>query len=424
MDSSGGLARGGTGDQTTSNDSQFRSDEHTKSPQAQARRPCTSTFTGETLGVGRGDGSHVEVEAEMGSGTYSKCQQSRCSSSFTTSDTISARQKKLSKRDKKYNSGTKGESTAKEQRELEDEQQAMAGKGEFKPFDQAKQEGLLSLRDLYQSEDVTARESIGGETDLRVYAEKEWKGCTEKTIQMRQAYRKLVNLGYQGMRSVRGDNYCALRATLYQALQCKIPLLNSLDASITKIPQYLKQVGCHWIDHWHFPQRNQNTNALAELQICLVNLLAELQKWQVHDKDDCRAFLSDLGKNEWRLYEAMKLLMLNTAVNLYGRQQRAEDIPLFACLLFARETSSCPRDFFFNHLMHVGSSGGLEQVEMCLLGHTLGLVLHVFRLYKLNSEEFEVFYPEHNGTLQSEVVLLTEDDRHYNVLLKTVDSPI
>uniref|UniRef100_A0A8C4N0X9 OTU deubiquitinase with linear linkage specificity b n=1 Tax=Eptatretus burgeri TaxID=7764 RepID=A0A8C4N0X9_EPTBU len=409
MDSAGRPSKGGTDDRTTWNGSQFCPDEHTRS--CPTCRLCTSTLAPDI--PGRAHGS--QVGAAMGSVMQPSCFLR------TTDDATSGRQKRLSKRDKNFMSVTKEESTAKEKRKLNDKQQAMAEKEVLKPFDQAMQEGPLSLQeqpkdifavneeevlqkekelerldfvDLYQSEDIIARESIGGEIDLRVYAEKEWRGCTEKTLQMRQA------------------------------LQCKIPLLNSLDASITKIPQDLKKEGCHWIDHWHFPQRNQNTNALAELQICLANLLAQLQKWQVHDKDDCRAFLNDLGKNEWRLYEAIKLLMLNTAVSLYSRQQRAEDIPLFACLLFARETSSCPRDFFFNHLMHVGSSGGLEQVEMCLLGHTLGLFLHVFRLYKLNSEEFEVFYPEYNGTLQSEVVLLTEDDRHYNVLLKTMDSQI
>ena len=40
-----------------------------------------------------------------------------------------------------------------------------------------------------------------------------------------------------------------------------------------------------------------------------------------------------------------------------------QTVPLFAMLLFARDTSSTPRDLMTNHLNHVGDSGGLEQVR-------------------------------------------------------------
>ena len=40
-----------------------------------------------------------------------------------------------------------------------------------------------------------------------------------------------------------------------------------------------------------------------------------------------------------------------------------QTVPLFAMLLFARDTSSTPRELMANHLNHVGDSGGLEQVR-------------------------------------------------------------
>lgn len=68
------------------------------------------------------------------------------------------------------------------------------------------------------------------------------------------------------------------------------------------------------------------------------------------------------GEEELGLLEAVKLLMLNRAVELHGCMQAGGDVPLFCWLLFARDSSDCPRSFLSNHLSHVGLSAGLEQV--------------------------------------------------------------
>lgn len=63
------------------------------------------------------------------------------------------------------------------------------------------------------------------------------------------------------------------------------------------------------------------------------------------------------------MLEALKLLMLGRAAELHGRMQAGQEVPLFCWLLFARDSSSCPRSFLSNHLRHVGLSAGLEQVQ-------------------------------------------------------------
>lgn len=68
------------------------------------------------------------------------------------------------------------------------------------------------------------------------------------------------------------------------------------------------------------------------------------------------------GDEELGLLEALKLLMLGRAVELHGCMQAGGDVPLFCWLLFARDSSDCPRSFLSNHLSHVGLSAGLEQV--------------------------------------------------------------
>jgi len=68
------------------------------------------------------------------------------------------------------------------------------------------------------------------------------------------------------------------------------------------------------------------------------------------------------GEEELGLLEALKLLMLGRAVELHSCMQGNGDVPLFCWLLFARDSSDCPRSFLSNHLRHVGLSAGLEQV--------------------------------------------------------------
>lgn len=69
------------------------------------------------------------------------------------------------------------------------------------------------------------------------------------------------------------------------------------------------------------------------------------------------------GEEEFGLMEALKLLMLSRAVELHASMQAGGDVPLFCWLLFARDSSDCPRSFLSNHLSHVGLSAGLEQVQ-------------------------------------------------------------
>jgi ubiquitin thioesterase otulin len=66
--------------------------------------------------------------------------------------------------------------------------------------------------------------------------------------------------------------------------------------------------------------------------------------------------------------EAVKLHMLQHAMELHKESSSGSDnVPLFAILMFARDTSETPKDLMNNHLREVGNSGGLEQVSCCFL---------------------------------------------------------
>lgn len=60
--------------------------------------------------------------------------------------------------------------------------------------------------------------------------------------------------------------------------------------------------------------------------------------------------------------EAVKLHMLLQSIKLYEANVKGDDIPLFALLMFSRDTSASPKAFMNNHLCQVGDTGGLEQV--------------------------------------------------------------
>ncbi|XP_041928922.1 ubiquitin thioesterase otulin-like [Alosa sapidissima] len=67
---------------------------------------------------------------------------------------------------------------------------------------------------------------------ISIYREREWKRqttITTKSIIIRRGY-AVLSQSFGFLRRVRGDNYCALRASLYQALM-----------RTTKLPGWLKQ---------------------------------------------------------------------------------------------------------------------------------------------------------------------------------------
>ncbi|XP_059584595.1 ubiquitin thioesterase otulin isoform X4 [Alligator mississippiensis] len=127
---------------------------------------------------------------------------------------------------------------------------------------------------------------------------------------------------------------------------------------------------------------------------------------------------NELFKNEeeeYCLYEAVKFLMLNTAIELYNDNKEGKNVPVFSWLLFARDTSSNPKQLMNNHLNHIGHTGGLEQVEMFLLAYALRHTIKVYRLYKYSTDEFITHYPNDPEEDWPVVTLITEDDRHYNI---------
>ena len=55
-------------------------------------------------------------------------------------------------------------------------------------------------------------------------------------------------------------------------------------------------------------------------------------------------------EEEYSLYEAVKFLMLNRAIELYDDKEKGKDVPFFSVLLFARDTSNDPEPVSYTHI--------------------------------------------------------------------------
>uniref|UniRef100_A0AAY4DU32 OTU domain-containing protein n=1 Tax=Denticeps clupeoides TaxID=299321 RepID=A0AAY4DU32_9TELE len=287
---------------------------------------------------------------------------------------------------------------------------------------------LFYLRHLLSPSDTVLREepcSVAAPVDILSYSQREWRGNTPKSVLIRKGY-EAVAREFEGLRRVRGDNYCALRATLFQLLAQSHRLPTWMqNCDIKMWPSELKGPEKDLIGQWRFPFGGGR--AAVEQMTHYLHLLKKRWEEVVHAADAearesaCQQVFRG-QEEEYGLLEALKFLMLRTAAGLHAAMERGEDVPEFCCLLFARDSSRCPRSLFTNHLRLVGVSGGLEQVEMFLLGYSLQQTIRVYRLYKSDSEEFVTLYPNDHARTWPTITLLTEDDRHYNVPVSSCTS--
>ncbi|XP_012645720.1 ubiquitin thioesterase otulin isoform X2 [Microcebus murinus] len=216
------------------------------------------------------------------------------------------------------------------------------------------------------------RLSVAPEMDIMDYCKKEWRGNTQKATCMKKLPEKLIS-------------------------------------------KY------SWIKQWKLgPKFDGNSEDLVDIIMDSLTLLRK--KWtglaEMRTAEARQIACDELFTNEeeeYSLYEAVKFLMLNRAIELYNDKEKGKEVPFFSVLLFARDTSNDPGQLLRNHLNQVGHTGGLEQVEMFLLAYAVRHTIQVYRLSKYNTEEFVTVYPTDPPRDWPVVTLIAEDDRHYNI---------
>ncbi|XP_033010270.1 inactive ubiquitin thioesterase OTULINL [Lacerta agilis] len=283
---------------------------------------------------------------------------------------------------------------------------------------------LLKWWSRYLQRKFTNNQGVSAEADLLGYCAEEWKEETEQAKHMRKAYEDLFwrhHVKY--VRQVRGDNYCVLRAVLFQIFSQGIPLPSWTKATdVLKLPEkLLYSQGCNWIQQYSFgSEQYTGSNTLGKLRRCIETLRSQwMEVSSIKDQYErgnlCNALFADESL-EHKLYEAIKFIMLYQVIEAYEcLNNKQECIPSFFSQLFVRDTSLDPLSYMMNHLNAIGERRGLDQVELFLLGHSLEVRITVYRLCKFNSAVSQESYPDIYQRDWPEVFLLTEDDRHYHI---------
>ncbi|XP_006874219.1 PREDICTED: inactive ubiquitin thioesterase FAM105A [Chrysochloris asiatica] len=263
--------------------------------------------------------------------------------------------------------------------------------------------------------------SVEAEVDVLSYCARKWKGETPYARLMKKAYEELFWRHHiKCVRQVKRDNYDALRSVLFQIFSQGLSCPSWMkEKDIVKLPEKLLfSQGCNWIQQYSFgPEKYTGSNVFGKLRKCVELLKTQWTEFSgmkdYHKRGNkCNMLFSD-AILEYRLYEALKFIMLYQVTEVYEQMKAQQGIPRPFSLLFSRETSSDPLSFMMNHLNSIGDTCGLEQIDMFILGYSLEVKIKVFRLFKFNSQHFEVRYPEQPLREWPEISLLTEDDHHY-----------
>jgi ubiquitin thioesterase otulin len=270
-------------------------------------------------------------------------------------------------------------------------------------------------------------QNISPRYSLEEYVSREWKGSTANANVMRKGYKGIPGkVGFHHLRRIRGDNYCALRATLYQVLVHRLPLAEAIGSlqEVTKLLEVFRDRQYVYLQNWSFGGRLTTRSGQVYDQVlqCVQCLYQQIEAVLNQNSEEARekyvsSLLNSSEETDIRLMEAVKVLLMLKTLSLYEASNSGKEVPVFVWLLFARDSSPDPEKFFINHLNCVGDSGGLEQVEMFLLAYTLGVGIQVVRPSAWGKEDFVTCYKEEGDSQSPLVHLIAEDDRHYNVLL-------
>ncbi|NXU95010.1 F105A thioesterase, partial [Xiphorhynchus elegans] len=257
---------------------------------------------------------------------------------------------------------------------------------------------LLKRWSNYLQRKLIRNLSVLTEVDLLGYSAREWKGETKQAKHMREhlALLNLIKLALV---------ICGLLPTnaVVPRLCWLIGALCLEQASVSVLQSFILK---------------GFLNNFINILLCAFQW-AEISATKDHEErgNMCNTLFSDESK-EYKLYEAIKFIMLYEVVEAYEQiKNRGKPMHNLFSLLFARDSSSDPLSFMMNHLNSIGDSICLDQIDLFLLGYVLEVKIRVYRLHKFNTEEFQVNYPPEYRREWNEISLLTEDDRYYHIPL-------
>ncbi|KAL8614095.1 hypothetical protein ACOMHN_026312 [Nucella lapillus] len=263
--------------------------------------------------------------------------------------------------------------------------------------------------ELCLSHDKEVKDSVvnvGEAVSIEEYTEREWKGETHKARTIFQGYSIMPDLFHcRRLRPVRRDNYCALRGALFQVLSGGHPVTRGWPGPLSLIDQFhaLYTHPLSGLDQWHFagcPPWGGQDDRWNKMAFCFLTLIATIEDISVLPSQEERekravSVLNDSQRLDSELMEGLKLMMLFSANHLHG---------------WMGEGGNLVR----NRLNCVGDSAGVDQVELCLLAHTLGVRVHVADLHLHGQDDFVCTIPDGAPDTWPSICLMAEDG-HYTV---------
>ncbi|CAN8004417.1 unnamed protein product [Ixodes hexagonus] len=267
--------------------------------------------------------------------------------------------------------------------------------------------------------------SIGDRVLIEDYIPDQWHqqnngGATENTDKSLTGI--LSGLCVASMRRVKHDGYDAIRAAAFQVLASGGSLLSShrgANAVYQRFHEPASLGKLQWLERWHFHRKLGHTSATSCLQqfweclSCLQDTEDQLNAAANPELFLARRLNEDPALDA-RLVEAVKIVMLKSALDLHALTQRDSDqpCPVFATVLFSRASSTTPKDLFLNHLNRLGMEQEVQEVELYLLGYALATTLTIVRPALSGSEDCISRYPEWQVGTWPEVVLVEQDGQY------------
>lgn len=244
-------------------------------------------------------------------------------------------------------------------------------------------------------------EPVSESIPLRKYFD-EWKGKTQSAGNIKIGIEAIEKLGYTTLFQIKGDNYCGLRSTFFSLL---------LHGKARSLPPFIRP-GAFYSNNPFLIGYSDIAllNGYFDTYQNFLNSVAVCQKPELIVQEVRRLLSTD--EIDFQVMETLKYLMLVQATKWFREKHELSK------LFFSQSNVSHPEEFAMNILKNVGTTLGLEQIEMILLADTLGVQIKVFRLVYSGESDFETIFTANQGSELEEVPIVTVDDRHYNVITK------
>lgn len=261
---------------------------------------------------------------------------------------------------------------------------------------------------------------VGDRVTLADYVRELCEGSVRTNYDEKYLVSLLLDLGVGTARRMRDDGCSAVRAAAFGVLANGGSALAHHGGArevYKKLYDVFSSNKGSWLETWQFcPGLGYNGNVSRsegfwDCLSCLQDIEDQLRETESKDRESVLAAALNRDPTlDARIVEAVKLVALKSALDLYEDRTNRAASPTFAAVLFSRDTSRNPEEFLANHL---DGEEGIQEVELYLLGYALETTLTVLRLGRADRDDLVRRYPECRAGTWPRVLLSELDGRYW-----------